>query len=440
MRILLVDDEPHVLKTLTMSLEALGYDVTPCASPLDALDRSRQPENRFDLGFIDLRMYPIDGIDLMKRLHLLQPDITIVIITAHGTIDTAVDAVKKGAYDYLQKPFDLAKLREFVERVSQYHLQKPKTVEPGSGAVGAGTEADIVTRDPRMFELIALAERIAMTPLTVLIEGESGTGKELFASLIHRRSQRAGGPYVKVNCAALPESLLESELFGHVKGAFTGAHQDREGRFELANDGTIFLDEIGEMDLGIQAKLLRVLQSGEFERLGESTTRTTDVRVVAATNRSLEEEIAHQRFREDLFYRLNAVRIAIPPLRDRPSDIPALISLFLDQIVRQGGPRRVISNRALNALLQNRWRGNVRELENVIKRAAYLAQSEEIELDDLPQEYRLNDVGGIPLSLEDVEREHIRRVLAESESYEEAARKLAIDPATLWRKRKKYDL
>ncbi|MCB0711159.1 MAG: sigma-54-dependent Fis family transcriptional regulator [Ignavibacteriae bacterium] len=439
MNVLLVDDEPNVLKTISICLESMNFQVDTCSSPLEALDVTRRQDRLYDLAFLDLQMYPIDGIDLMRRIQLLQPQITTVIITAHGTVGTAVEAIKKGAYDYLQKPFDLEELRQFIARVEEHHVQKQRREEFRSRELKEG-EVSIITQNPKMIELIALAERVADTPLSILIEGESGTGKELFAQLVHSKSKRANKPFVKVNCAALPENLLESELFGHVKGAFTGAHQDRQGRFELADGGTIFLDEIGEMPVQLQAKLLRVLQSGEFERLGESVTQQVDVRVIAATNRNLIDEISAGRFREDLFYRLNAIRLKVPPLRERKDDIPLLAAFFIQQYAPEERTDLRLSSSALNALRGYHWKGNVRELENVISRAMYLARGEEIERDDLPDDFQELSGETPPQSLEEVERDHIQRVIAESESYEEAARKLDIDPATLWRKRKKYDL
>lgn len=438
MNVLLVDDEPNVLRTLTICLESMDFNVDACEKPLDALDLARRSEKQYDLAFIDLKMYPLDGIDLMRRIQLLQPGLTPVIITAHGTVGTAVDAIKKGAYDYLQKPFELEQLREFIAKVRDYHQQKSRSLQH-LHETREDDGVQIITRNARMIELIALAERVADTPLTVLIEGESGTGKELFAQLIHEKSSRSGSEYVKVNCAALPENLLESELFGHVKGAFTGAHQDRVGRFELADGGTIFLDEVGEMPLPLQAKLLRVLQNNEFERLGESKTRKVDVRVIAATNRELPEEIAAGKFREDLFYRLNAVRLKIPPLRERKDDVSLLASHFIARYAPpEKGAAMRLSSDALAAISSYPWRGNVRELENVVSRAVFLTRGDEIELDDLPEDFNDQPASETPMSLEEVEKDHIQRVIAESESYEEAARKLDIDPATLWRKRKKY--
>lgn len=437
--VLVVDDEPAILRTLVLSLESFGLNVEAAASPLEALDIARREGVEIDLAFIDLKMYPIDGIDLMRRLQLLQPNITPVIVTAHGTIDTAVSAIKRGAFDYLQKPFDLDDLRRVVDGALRYHRQKSYLT---AGAVG-GTDGErdaVITEDPVMIERLALARRAASTPLSVLIEGESGTGKELFARLIHRASDRSSGALVRVNCAALPENLLESELFGHVRGAFTGAHQDRQGRFELADGGTIFLDEVGEIPLPVQAKLLRVLQEGEFERVGESVTRTVDVRVIAASNRQLEEEVRRGTFREDLYYRLNGITLHIPPLRERKGDVSLIAGHFVARIGSGTGETKHLSSEVIRALEAHPWKGNVRELENVISRAVYLARGTTIQLDDLPEEFRSAPTESEPVSLEEVEREHIRKTIASTESLEEAARLLGIDPATLWRKRKKFGL
>lgn len=441
MNVLLVDDEPNVLKTLTICLNSMGLKVTACKGPLEALDVTRS-QGGFDIAFLDLKMYPMDGIELMMQIQQLHPEVTVIIITAHGTVDTAVEAIKKGAFDYLQKPFDLEELRRFIEKVLRFHALKQENSQLRSELERAqGGAGEILTRNPTMLGLIALAERVADSPLTVLVEGESGTGKELFAGLIHRSSARGKHPFIRVNCAALPESLLESELFGHVRGSFTGAHKDRIGRFELADKGTIFLDEIGELPLQLQAKLLRVLQSHEFERLGESRTRRVDVRVVTATNRDLMVEIAAGRFREDLYYRLNTVRIKIPPLRERTEDIPILAQHFIDKYAPKEKTGVTMSVEALGMLTEHPWKGNVRELENVISRAVVLAHGNEITPNDLPEEFRgYKSTSSFSQTLEAMERDHIARVIAESKSFEEAARKLDIDSATLWRKRRKYNL
>jgi len=440
MNVLLVDDEPNVLKTLTIVLKSIGLTVSACRSPVEALDLLRHSSD-FDLAFLDLKMYPIDGIELMERMRDINPRTTVSIITAHGTVETAVEAIKRGAYDYLLKPIELDDLRRFVERAVEYHKLKEENASLRNElARNKGAQEAIVTRNPTMLGLIGLAERVADTPLPVLIEGESGTGKELFAALIHQAGARSTGPFVRVNCAALPENLLESELFGHARGSFTGAHKDRVGRFEMADGGTILLDEVGELPLQLQAKLLRVLQSREFERLGESTTRTVDVRIIAATNRDLEKETREGRFREDLYYRLNGVKLRVPPLRERPEDIPLLVHHFMAKYAQGQRGASAISTDALAALGAHDWKGNVRELENVIARAAFLATGDQIDVADLPEDLRARPPKDVGMSLEAMEKDHIARVIASSSSFEEAARKLQIDAATLWRKRKKYDL
>jgi transcriptional regulator with PAS, ATPase and Fis domain len=295
---------------------------------------------------------------------------------------------------------------------------------------------NIVTRNRAMIEQLDLAARVAESAISVLIEGESGTGKELVAHYVHQKSGRADKPFIKVNCAAIPEQLLESELFGHVRGAFTGALKDRQGRFEMADGGTIFLDEIGELPSSIQSKLLRVLQSKDFERIGENVTRKVDVRVVSATNRNLDEALKEGVFREDLFYRLNGVRIKLPPLRERPEDIPLLLQHFLEKF--SNDRKIVISPDAEKALREYRWSGNVREMENVVERASLLA-TDCIELKHLPDEIRTSSEMGT-LSLEEAERIQIKRVLQIAKDYDEAAQILGVDRKTLLHKRKKYSL
>jgi NtrC-family two-component system response regulator AlgB len=436
-RVLVVDDEPNILKTMGICFGSIGYETRLYSKPQDALEAvHREP---FDLAFVDLKMTPIDGLELMEEIRRHAPETTVVIITAHGSVDSAVEAVKKGAYHYLQKPFDFKELQLFAQRAWEHHqlVQEVKSLRDQL-AETRGT-AEIVTRNREMLAELDLAARVADSTITVLVEGESGTGKELFAQFIHQRSARAQKLFVKVNCAALPEQLLESELFGHVRGAFTGAVKDRQGRFEFADGGTIFLDEVADLSLGIQAKLLRVLQSREFERLGESQPRRVDVRVIAATNRNLEEALKEGAFREDLFYRLNAVRIKLPPLRERAEDLPLLIQHFLKKFGKDAPIQ--LSPDAMKRLRAYRWSGNVRELENVMERAVLLAKNGVIEPAHLPDEVRSAlDRPVAELSLDEVERLHIKKVLQHAKDYDEAARILGIDPATLWRKRKKYGL
>lgn len=433
--ILLVDDEPNILKTVSIALESAGFLVTAFADPVEAMEAVRQ--NVFDLAFIDLKMQPIDGMEVLEGIRKISPDTTVVLMTAHGTIDSAVEAMKKGAFDYLQKPFEYAELRHFTEKVYEHHLLQGEVRLLREELKRRSGVGELVTRSQAVKAVLDLARQVASSTMTVLLEGESGTGKELLAHFIHEQSPRADKPFLTVNCAALAETLLESELFGHVKGAFTGASRDRQGRFEASDGGTIFLDEIGEIPPATQVKLLRFLQHREFERVGESATLKVDVRVIAATNRNLEEAVKAGVFRDDLFYRLNAIRLKIPPLRERVEDIPLLVQHFLAKL----GSTAAISDEALNGLNHYPWKGNVRELENVMERAVLLSRGETIQIHHLPEEFQsLTGASAGTLSLEEMERRHIISVLRLAKDKEEAAQMLGIDPATLWRKRKKYGL
>lgn len=433
--ILLVDDEQNILKTAMICLESAGFAVSAFANPLKALEALRT--RSFDLAFYDLKMQPIDGMELLKETRQIAPDTTVVLMTAHGSIDSAVEAIKLGAFDYLQKPFEFSELQAFANKVYGHHrLQTELRVLRDELERYAGS-GEIVTRNPAMQDVMRLAAQVAEGNITVLIEGESGTGKEVLARFIHQHSNRHDHPFVTVNCAALPQSILESELFGHVRGAFTGAVKDRQGRFETAEGGTVFLDEIGEIEPQTQVKLLRFIQSKEFERLGESSTRKVDVRIIAATNRSLEDALKSGAIREDLYYRLSAVKLRLPPLRAREGDIPLLVQHFMKRF----GSKGAVSDEAMDVMVRYSWKGNVRELENVVERAVLLSRKEKIQLHHLPEEFQhLLPQDQEVLSLEEVERQQIIKVLRIAKDLDEAATLLGIDPTTLWRKRKKYNL
>ncbi len=431
--VVIVDDEEHILKTMGICLESAGFEVSLFADPGQAA--AAFAGRKYDLAFIDLKMAPMDGLQLLEIVKRDSPATTVVIITAHGSLDSAIEAIKKGAYYYLQKPFDFRELQIFSQKALEYHnlsseVQMLRERIPDTGS--------FVTRNKAMLDTLDLAGQIADSAISVLIEGESGTGKELIAQFIHDKSSRAGRPFTKVNCAALHEELLESELFGHVKGAFTGAVRDRQGRFEAADGGTLFLDEIAEISPSVQVKLLRVIQSKEFERVGDNATRRVDVRIIAATNRDLKAALEEGSFREDLFYRLNAVRLKALPLRERPEDVVLLVNHF----IRKFSPLNpvTVAPEAMKALRLYSWRGNVRELENVLERAVLLAKNGVIQTGHLPEEVTSDASGKRLLSLEDLEKQHIQKVLMQTADYEEASAILGIDRTTLWRKREKYGL
>jgi two-component system nitrogen regulation response regulator GlnG len=387
-RILVVDDEESVRWALTKALERAGYRVDLAADGPGGLAAAEDPG--VDLTLLDVRLPGRDGLAVLRDIRKRRPDLPVIMMTAYGTLQVAVEAMKQGAYDYIGKPFDMDEVLLVVEKALEAQALAREVTRLRHAADEPLDLGGIVGGSPPMQQIFKAVGKVAGTDLTVLLRGESGTGKELIARAVHENSRRKGRPFVPVNCAAIPRELLESELFGHEKGAFTGAVAARRGRFEQAEGGTVFLDEVGDMDLGLQTRLLRVLQERRIERLGSEGSIPVDVRIVAATNQDLESAVARRAFREDLFYRLNVVSIHLPPLRDRREDIPALATHFLAAFAReQQAEAKILSPEALERMAAYRWPGNVRELENVVKRAAALAPTTLVLPDHLPDAVRL---------------------------------------------------
>ena len=442
-KILIVDDE-RVHRFMLRSLFAeWGWDAEEADDGTTAVAAVEQ--GPWDVILMDVRMTTMDGMEALKRIHALNPAIPVVIMTAYSSVDSAVAAIKQGAHDYLTKPLDFDRLRTTLE-VAMGHRQQEETVEePGQPF---GDDGRIIGSSAPMVALWDLIVHVAPTEATVLINGESGTGKELVASALHHKSLRSGGPFVKVNCAALAETLLESELFGHERGAFTGADRRREGRFVQAHGGTLFLDEIGETSPAMQAKLLRVLQEHELQRVGGQETIRVDVRIIVATNRDLEEEVAAGRFREDLYYRLNVVELEVPPLRDRHGDIPLLATYFLRRFADKNN-RAVsgITPECMDILNRYPWPGNVRELEHCIERGVILMRGDYLDVNALPLAVQrwagANEPRetGEPSTLKEAEKALILKTLEETGgNRSEAARRLQITRKTLLNKLKSYGI
>ena len=458
--ILVADDEANLRKVLAALLKREGYAVTTAADGIDAL--ARLGEETFDAVLTDLKMPRLDGMGLLREVHARWPELPVIFITAHGTVDTAVEALKAGAFDFVTKPFDHDELTKVVTKavktraLGQCETTAMSAVEPASdrgrfGLIGVSAPMN------RVFEIV---DKIAATPSTVLITGESGTGKELIAKALHEHSSRRERPFIKVNCAAIPSTLIESELFGYEKGAFTGAVTSKPGRFELAHAGTLFLDEIGEVSTEMQVKLLRAIQESEFERVGGVTTIRVDVRLITATNRDLVREVADGNFREDLFYRLNVVPIPLPPLRDRPNDVPLLVDHILVKYAqRLGRDVEAVDDAAMEVLLRYGWPGNIRELENVLERTLLFCDNRVIGVDDLPPEIRTRGASARPTSVrtpaagatglkdavrlttQKLERELIERALEQtSGNVTRAARRLEISRKSLQTKMKELGL
>jgi NtrC-family two-component system response regulator AlgB len=443
MDLLLIDDEASLRRTLRTTLESMGHRVEESATSEQALQRLRTA--RFDLAFLDLRLGREKGLDLLPMLLREAPQMGVVVVTAYASIDSAVEAMRAGAFDYLPKPFTPDQLRVVLGRWAQVSGLRHQVAELREEMRAAAPEAELETQEPAMRGVLDLALEVANSEATVLLRGESGTGKGVFARAIHEHSPRAAGPFVTVHCPSLSADLLESELFGHAKGAFTGAVRETQGKIAGASGGTLFLDEVGEVPLSVQPKLLRVLQDKTYERVGDTETRAADIRLIVATNRDLAAEVAAGKFREDLYYRINVIEIELPPLRRRPKDVLPLARHLLQFFTRQTGKKITgFTPAAEAALSQHTWPGNVRELRNAIERGVILSKGPEIDLPHLPVQVCSPAVARIELggavSLKDIEKEHIRRVLASTASLNEAAEVLRIDPSTLYRKRKDYGL
>lgn len=439
-RILLVDDEVAHLKTLERLFKKEGYEVVAAPGGQEALDALR--EHLFHLVITDLMMPDIDGMDLMKLSRTLQPEAEVILMTAFGTVERAVEGMKEGAYDFVSKPIKRATILKAVRQALEHQALVVENKALKARLANLEEERTIVGQAMLMREAVDRVRQVAPSDATVLITGESGTGKELFARMIYRLSRRAEKPLVAVNCAALPESILESELFGYEKGAFTGANRRKLGRFEAADGGTLFLDEIGELSPQVQVKLLRVLQEGSFERLGSNTPTRVDVRVVAATHKDLEKAMEEGTFREDLYYRLNVIDIKIPPLRHRLEDVPLLAEHFL-QIYNEKNGRQIteFGAEAMESLSSYHWPGNVRELENVIERAVVLDRDGRIDGDDLPNSIQTAEGSRrhltIPLgtSLEEIEKLVLHETLKMTQGDKKlAAKLLGIATRTIYRK------
>jgi len=447
-KIIVIDDEESMCKFMQIMLKKEGYDVVSTQNSKEALEKIKS--SHFDLVIADLMMPEMNGIELLSKVKSIDPDLSFIVMTAYASVDTAIEALKKGAFDYIAKPFKVDELKITIKksleqkRITQENLDLKKRLKREfsfDNFIGNSTE---------ILDMKRLAEKVAQTDSTVLIQGESGTGKELVAKAIHYHSRRLDKPFVTISCAALPESLLESELFGHIKGSFTGAIKDKDGLFKVADEGTFFLDEIGVISQSIQVKLLRVLEEREITPIGSTKPIQVDVRLMAATNADLEQEVRIGNFRADLFYRLNVFPIHIPPLRKRKDDIKLLVSYFVKKYCEKFKlEEKGINDETQNRLMEYPWPGNARELENTIERAILLAKDKQIDVSELPQRIlnpeklkliEVEDRPGTP-DLETIEKAYILWVLNQTNWQKaRAAQILGIDTSTLYRKIEKYGL
>ena len=440
-KVLIVDDEAIIRESLRDWLSDVGHQVLTAENGLQALEIIEREKP--GIAFVDLVMPGMDGIELLKRAKEISPSIDVVIITAYGSIPTAIHAMREGAYDYIEKPFCPERAELLVGKLAEHQRLIEENISLHQKLEERYQFENIIAKSSKMRQVIEVIKVVAKSNATVLVTGESGTGKELVARAIHSQSYRKDKPFIAVSCAALPESLLESELFGHEKGAFTGAHAQRMGRFEVANRGTLFMDEIGEMSANIQVHLLRVLEEKEFTRVGGNELIKVDVRVISATNKDMKKAIANGQFREDIYYRLNVVPIELPPLRERTEDVPLLAQHFLKKFTVENQKEIIgFSPEATDFLLKYKWPGNVRELENAIERAVILAKNPYIEANDLTHETLLMAHSAPPgRSLKEVEKERILNVLNETGGNRcKTARILGISRATLYNKIREYEL
>jgi DNA-binding NtrC family response regulator len=441
--ILVVDDDRAMREMLASLFREQGFQVAEAGSADEATKLLE--EHDFDVVLSDIRMPGKSGIQMVGDVRRLRPHTPVILMTAFGSIDSAVEAMREGAFDYVRKPFEPDVVQLTVERALERRVLEEENRRLRRAVDQTSSLGDLIGASPAMRDIFALIRRVAHSKASVLVTGESGTGKEMVARAIHFHGPRAAKPFLPINCTAIPEGLLESELFGHVRGAFTGAHATKRGLFEKATGGTLFLDEIGDMGPGLQSKLLRVLQDREIRPVGGTQSVKVDVRIIAATNKDLAREMAEGRFREDLFYRLNVIPIEIPPLRERPEDIPALAEGFVRKHAE--GRRCFLSRETLERLKAQPWKGNARELENVIERALALTDDDEISPEDLPLPSADRAAGAAPgegslrecarrgLSLHDVEERYIQEILAETGGNKvRAARILGIDRKTLYRR------
>jgi len=440
--ILIVDDEEIVRESLASWLEEDGYEVKVAENAARALERL--PEKEWNLAMVDLKMPGMDGIELMDEIRKIKPETIVIIMTAYATVDTAVQAMKKGAYDYIVKPFNPEDLSMTIRKIIEHQKLLKENIYLRKELKKQYRLHDMVSKNHKMIEIFDLVKTVAKSNSTVLVQGESGTGKELLSRAIHMESPRKDEPFVTVSCASLTESLLESELFGYEKGAFTGADQARSGKIELAKDGTLFLDEIGDISLKLQMDLLRVLEEKEFRRVGGAQLIPVNSRIIAATNRDLTKAIEEEKFREDLYYRLNVISVYLPPLRDRKEDVPLLVEHFLERFnIEMGKNVEGVAESAMRMLMDYGWPGNARELRNVIERAMVVTKGRMI----LEADLSLPKTPGVSLpnnrgkSLSDMEKEHIRQVLLDNRwNIIRSAQVLGIDRVTLYNKIRKYEL